>query len=66
MMADEKGEGKELELDGKGKSKKMIIIIAIDLIDFSIDTFINKYDRRMKIFLTNEAIQIFNPNKLTS
>ena len=23
MMADEKGEGKELELDGKGKSKKM-------------------------------------------
>jgi flagellar FliL protein len=28
MMADEKGEGKELELDGKGKSKKMIIIIA--------------------------------------
>jgi len=27
-MADEKGEGKELELDGKGKSKKMIIIIA--------------------------------------
>jgi flagellar FliL protein len=28
MMADEKGEGKELELDSKGKSKKMIIIIA--------------------------------------
>jgi flagellar FliL protein len=27
-MADEKGEGKELELDSKGKSKKMIIIIA--------------------------------------
>lgn len=27
-MADDKGEGKELELDGKGKSKKMIIIIA--------------------------------------
>jgi flagellar FliL protein len=28
MMADDKGEGKELELDGKGKRKKMIIIIA--------------------------------------
>ena len=27
-MADDKGEGKELELDGKGKRKKMIIIIA--------------------------------------
>ncbi|TWX54119.1 flagellar basal body-associated protein FliL [Colwellia hornerae] len=27
-MADDKGEGKELELDNKGKSKKMIIIIA--------------------------------------
>jgi flagellar FliL protein len=32
MMADEKDQGKELELDNTGKKKKMIIIIAIVVI----------------------------------